>query len=103
MSTTFGDIPWCLNQSVGILIGASNWKEHNETLELVFQNAEDYEVTFNKPKCVFSQAQITFHGYQFGRGGREPTQEKVQAIHQCPGPASKEEVFLAWLGISPSL
>ena len=62
MSTIFWDIPRCLNQSDDILIGASNWKEHNETLELVFQNAEDYEVTLHKPKCVFGQAQITFYG-----------------------------------------
>ena len=53
MSRVFGDIPRCLNQRDDILIGASNWKEHNETLELVFQKAEDYGVTFNKPKCVW--------------------------------------------------
>ena len=92
MSRVFGDIPRCLNQRDDILIGASNWKEHNATLELVFQKAEDYGVTFNKPKCVFGQAQITFYGYQFGRDGLKPTPEKVQAIHECSAPKSKAEV-----------
>ncbi len=47
MYRIFGDIPQCLNQRDDILIGASNWKEHNETLESVLQKAEDYEITFN--------------------------------------------------------
>ena len=41
MSRIFGDIPQCLNQRDDILIGARNWKEHNETLGSVFQRAED--------------------------------------------------------------
>ena len=100
MSRIVLDIPRCLNQRDDILIGASNWKEHNETLELVFQKAEDYRVTFNKPKCVFGQAQITFYGYQFGRDGLNPTPEKVQAIHGCPAPVFKAEVrsFLGMTG-----
>lgn len=82
------------------MIGASNWKEHNETLELVFQKAEDYGVTFNEPKCVFGQEQITFYGCQFGGGGIKPTPEKVHAIHECSAPTSKAEVrrFLGMTG-----
>ena len=100
MSRIFGDIPRCLNQRDDILIGASNWKGHNETLELVFQKAEDYGVVFNKPNCAFGQAQITFYGYQFGRDGLKPTPEKVQAINGCPAPVSKAEVrsFLGMAG-----
>ena len=63
MSRICGDIPQCLNQRDDILIGAHNWKEHNETLGSVFQRAEDYGITFNKPKCHFGQTQITFYGY----------------------------------------
>ena len=53
MTRIFGDISQCLNQSDDILIGARNWKEHNETLGSVFQRAEDYGSTFIKPKCPF--------------------------------------------------
>ena len=53
MYRIFGDIPQCLNQRDDILIGASNWKKHNETLESVFQKAEDYGITLNEPKCEF--------------------------------------------------
>ena len=42
MNRTFGDIPQCLNRRHGILIGASNWKEHNDPLKTAFQRAEDY-------------------------------------------------------------
>ncbi|KAL9958659.1 hypothetical protein ACROYT_G035708 [Oculina patagonica] len=96
MYKIFGDIPRCLNQRDDILIGANNWKERNETLESVFQKAEDYGITFNEPKCEFGQKQITFYGYQFGQGGLRPTPEKVQAINECKPPQSKT----SFLGMS---
>ena len=92
MSRIFGDIPQCLNQRDNILIGARNWKEHNETLGSVFQRAEDYGITFNKPKCHFDQSQITFYGYRFDQEGLKPTPEKVQAIYECETSRSKTEV-----------
>ncbi|KAL9953640.1 hypothetical protein ACROYT_G041090 [Oculina patagonica] len=100
MYRIFGDIPQCLNQRDDILIGASNWKEHNETLESVFQKAEDYGITFNEPKCEFGQKKTAFYGYQFGQGGLRPTPEKVQAIRECKPPRSKSEVrsFLGMTG-----
>lgn len=100
MNRIFGDIPRCLNQRDDILIGASNWKEHNDTLETVFQRAEDYGITLNEPKCEFGQAQITFYGYRFGKDGLKPTPEKVQAIQECTPPESKGEVrsFLGMTG-----
>ena len=92
MSRIFGDIPQCLNQRDDILIGARDWKEHNETLGSVSQRAEDYGITFNKPECHFGQTQITFYGYRFDLEGLKPTPEKVQAIHECEPPGSKTEV-----------
>ena len=83
MSRIFGDIPRCLNQRDDILVGATNWKEHNETLERLFQKAEDYEIAFIKPKCVFGEARITFYSCQFGGGGLKSTPQKVQGIHKC--------------------
>ena len=47
MTRIFGDNPACLNQRDNPLIGARDWKEHNVTLETVFQRAEDYGITFN--------------------------------------------------------
>ena len=100
MSRIFGDIPQCLHQRDDILIGARNWKEHNETLGSVFQRAEDYGITFNKPKWYFGQSQITFYGYRFDQEGLKPTPEKVQAIYECEPPRSKTEVrsFLGMTG-----
>ena len=86
MSRIFGDIPQCLNQRDDVLIGARNWKEHNETLGSVFQRAEDYGITFSKPKCHFGQIQITFYGYRFDQESLKPNSEKVQAINECDPP-----------------
>ena len=102
MSRVFGDIPRCLNQRDDILIGARNWKEHNETLGSVFKRAEDYGITFNKPKCHFGPSQITFYGYRFDQEGLKPTLEKVQAIHECEPPGSRTEVR-SFLGMTSYL
>ena len=98
ISQIFGDNPQCLNDD--ILIGACNWKEQNETLCSVFQRAEDYGITFNKPKCHFGQTQITFYGYRVDQEGLKPTPEKVQSIYECEPPRSKSEVrsFLGMTG-----
>jgi len=100
MSRIFEDIPQCMNQRDDILIGARNWKEHNETLGSVFQRAQDYGITFNKPKCHFGKTQITFYGYRFDQEGLTPTPEKVQAMYECEPPRSKSEVrsFLGMAG-----
>ena len=60
INRVFGDIPRCVNQRDDILIGASNRKQHTDTLKTLFQRAEDYGITLNKPKCEFGQAQITY-------------------------------------------
>ena len=50
MCKIFGDIQMFLNQRDDILIGGRNIEEHNETLQVVLQRAEDYGVTFNLDK-----------------------------------------------------
>ena len=97
----FGDIPRCLNQRDDryILIGASNWEEHDETFALELQRAQDYGITFNKSKREFCQKQITFYGYRFGEG-LQPTQEKIQAVQECATSESNAKVrnFLGMTG-----
>ena len=89
MSRIFGDIPQCLNQRDDILIGARNWKEHTETLGSVFQRAEDYGITFNKPECHFGQSQITFYSYRFDQEGLKPTQRRYKPIMNVNPPGQR--------------
>lgn len=51
MPKIFGDIPQCLNHRDDILIGAKDWKEHNQTLEQVLQRADNFGITLNREKC----------------------------------------------------
>ena len=100
MQRIFGDIPRCLNQRDDILLGGCTWEEHNQTLEMVLQRAEDYGVTLNQEKCEFGQEHLDFYGFKFSREGLKPTPDKVRAIKECTAPQSKAEVrsFLGMTG-----
>ena len=54
MYRIFGDIPQCLNQRDDILIGVSNWKEHNETLEVEVVSSTAVKPTKEKLKKMFA-------------------------------------------------
>ena len=58
MFRIFGDISMCLNQRDDILIGGRNIDKHNVTLQMVFQRAQDFGVTFSLAKCQFGVEDI---------------------------------------------
>ena len=96
----FGDIPRCMNQRDGILIGGATQEEHDQTLRTVLQRATDFGITFTKEKCEVGKNHIEFYGYKFTDEGLKPTEEKVVAVRQSGRPTSKEEVksFLGMMG-----
>ena len=100
MQRIFGDIPRVLNQRDDILLGGRDVEEHDEVLRKVLQRGQDYNVTFNKEKCVFRTEEITFFGQQFTKDGLQPDPKKVQAVVNCEPPQSKEETrsFLGMTG-----
>ena len=55
----------CLNKRDDTLIGSRNIEEHNTTLEKVFQQAQDYSLTFNLAKFQFWVEELKFYGYRF--------------------------------------
>ena len=72
MYRIFGDIPHCLNQRDDILIGGTTIAEHDKTLETVLQRASDFDITFNKEKCLFGVQELEFYGYIFTNKGLKP-------------------------------
>ena len=100
MFRIFGDIPMCLNQRDDILIGGRNIDEHNATLKMVFQRAEDFGVTFNLEKCQFGVEELEFYGYRFTKDGLKPTPDKVRAVKESSQPETKGAVknFLGMTG-----
>ena len=102
MFRIFGDIPFCLNQRDGILIGGATIADHNMTLETALQRAKDYGITLNRDKCQFGMQELEFYGYRFTSEGLKPTRthEKCHAVKECSSPNSREEVrsFLGMIG-----
>lgn len=44
-----------------IMIGTHNMKEHNKTLDMLFQRAENSDITSNKDKCRSGVQDLEFY------------------------------------------
>ncbi|XP_062596369.1 uncharacterized protein LOC134257793 [Saccostrea cucullata] len=72
--------------------------EHLQNLEQVLQKLEKAGVRLKKEKCVFMADEVTYLGHRINKFGRQPTEDKVQAIKNLPEPSNIKELQ-AFLGM----
>lgn len=74
--------------------------EHLQNLEEVLKKLEAAGVRLKREKCVFLADEVTYLGDRINKHGRQPTEDKVQAIKNLPVPNNVKElqgVFLECL------
>ncbi|XP_058766993.1 uncharacterized protein LOC131640630 [Vicia villosa] len=71
-----------------ILIYSSNFSEHIDHLQVVFQLLKDHQYFVKLSKCVFAAEQINFLGHIISASGVAPDSEKIKAILDWPAPRS---------------
>ena len=100
MAEIVGDIPRVKANRDDCLIGGTDWKDHNKTLETVLSRIKSYNLTLNEPKCQFGKTELEFYGVIFCEKGIKPSIEKIKALKECKAPASKEGVrsFIQMVG-----
>ena len=100
MMKVVGDIPRTTANRDDCLIGGVDWKGHNETLEKVLKKVESHGLTLNGKKCTFGEREIEFYGVTLNENGIKPSSSKVEALHKCTVPTSKEGVksFIQMVG-----
>ena len=81
-----------LNNRDDILVGGTNWDDHNANLTTLLQRLELHNITLRKEKCEFGKTSIEFHGHLFTENGLKPSPNKVKAVSECKPPKSKEEL-----------
>ena len=94
MNRIFGDIPRCLNQRDDILIGASNWKEHNDTGKILKATIEtEHAVVLDRIKEKTQQDGVMQKLSQtIQRGDWEASRKDVDLAPFYP---IKEEIYEA--------
>ncbi len=83
-----------------IVIHSTSWKDHLQHLTEVFSRLEEAQLTVKLRKCTFATRDCTYLGYQRGRGGVRPEDNKVHAVAKMSRPQTKKEVrtFLGMTG-----
>ena len=82
-----------LNNRDDVLVGGTDWDDHNKNLMSVLQRLEIHNITLRKEKCEFGKSRIEFHGHLFTERGVKPSPSKVEAVCKCEPPKSKEELI----------
>lgn len=82
-----------------ILVVGRNKAEHDLRLKQVMQKAKEYNIKFNKEKCIFGVKEVNFLGHIFDKNGMRPDTRRVTAIQEMPAPNNKKELE-RFLGIT---
>ena len=81
-----------------IIVHSSNWKEHMQHLEIVFNRLREAGLTVKERKCVFGCGTCVYLGHVVGGGTIKPMECKVIAVKVFQQPQSKKDVR-AFLGL----
>lgn len=100
MNTILADVKNCKAYLDDIVVYSSSWKEHMDTLLVVFTRLLKASLTLNLAKCEFAKATVLYLGKRVGQGQVRPAVQKVQAIVDFPVPQTKRDLrrFLGMAG-----
>lgn len=82
----------CMCYIDDILIGARDWPEMLNKLELVLQAFKEAKLTLKLTKCVFGLKRVEFLGFEITEHGMEPGKVKVDAVREFPIPSNVHEL-----------
>ena len=93
MSTLMGDLEFVRTYIDDLLITTmSDWKDHLQCLEMVFQRLSDTGLKVNAKKSFFGRSELEYLGYWISRSGIQPIAKKVEAIKNIAIPKTKREL-----------
>jgi hypothetical protein len=67
----------------------SNWEDHLECLNTVFQCLQDAGLKINAKKSFFGRTELEYLGYWISRQGIQPIAKKVEAIQNIATPTTR--------------
>ena len=85
-SDIFGHIPNTARCMEDLVIYSRTYEEHITLLRLLFQTAQDNNVSFNRKKTMFAKETAIFAGYVVSTDGFRPNPELMRAIRDFPFP-----------------
>ena len=71
-----------------ILVTGTTEEEHLQNLDQVLSKLENAGIRLKRNKCAFMLPAVEYLGHRISAEGLQPTQKKVQAIHDAPAPSN---------------
>ena len=83
-----------------VLIHTNNWRDHMETLRMLFTEVRKNDLTMRPSKCQIGYAALDFVGHRVGEGNLCPQIDKIAKIKDATRPLSKRDLrsFLGLVG-----
>ena len=71
-----------------ILVTGTTEEEHLHNLDQVLSKLENVGIRLKRNKCAFMLPAVEYLGHRISAQGLQPTQKKIQAIHNAPAPTN---------------
>ena len=71
-----------------ILVTGTTEEDHLHNLDQVLSRLDNAGIRLKRNKCVFMLPAVEYLGHKISAQGLQPTQEKIQAIHEAPAPTN---------------
>ena len=99
MDETFGDIQNKVIWIDDLLPFGETVEEHDQALEKVLQRARERGISFNKAKCTFGVASISYLGHIIENGTVRPDPDRIAPLMNMPLPQTVKQLqrFLGML------
>jgi len=81
-------VSFACNYFDDIIIYSSNFEEHLEHLEKIFQICREENIKLKRTKCKFAQTKINFLGYEVENGTVKPDNPNIEAIKNLKPPTN---------------
>ncbi len=75
-----------------ILVTGKTVTDHRANLEAVLSRLEDAGVRLKRDKCSFAMPEVEFLGHRISAKGIQPTEKKVEAIHNVSEPSDVSQL-----------
>jgi hypothetical protein len=83
-----------------ILSHSKVWEGHLNCLRTLFEQVRKAKLALKPSKCIISEFDVTFLGFQIGEGTKKPQSDTVSRILDAPRPTTKKQVraFIGLIG-----
>jgi hypothetical protein len=98
MDSVLGGLPFAFVYLDDILIASPDPVSHRRHLKVVFTVLQSNGLIVNADKCLLGCLAVDFLGHRLTAGGISPLPARVQAIADCPQPATVKQLQ-AFLGL----